>query len=113
MFGTRKHAGALSVPPDAAAAPDAHEVLRFWIAGRRGHVALHTGHGVQGVGSDDLGAFWGIMMADIAQHAVEAMHLEGGGTPSRDALMTRVTQVFLDELGFGRGVVGNIVETND
>ena len=110
MFGKGKHAGALDIPPDAQAVGDASEVLRFWIAQGRGHVALNPGHGVQGVGDDDLGAFWGIMMADIAQHAVEALHLQSGGELSRDALMIRITQVFLDELGFDRGVVGRLTD---
>jgi hypothetical protein len=52
--------------PDAAKAdPQSFELLRVWIANKGQHVSLRTG-----VWKDP--AAWGIMLADLAQHIVNA-----------------------------------------
>jgi Domain of unknown function (DUF5076) len=57
----------LEIPPTALAFADADEFLRFWIAGGDGHATLRMGV----LGSDELEA-WGMILADIARHAVDA-----------------------------------------
>ena len=104
----KPHPGEIIPPPDALKAPDAQEVVRFWIGGNRGHVSLlnpkpaNAGPGQEGI----LG---GIVIADIARHAVRALR-HGAPGLSEDRLVQQITTVFLDELGMNVPIEGGPVD---
>lgn len=65
------------------------EVLRVWVASHQQHVSIRTGLW------EDPGA-WGILLADLARHVVNALEQEGLVDPV-DAL-TRIRGLFDAEL---------------
>ncbi|WP_298911681.1 DUF5076 domain-containing protein [uncultured Algimonas sp.] len=110
MFDKRADSSVgLPVPTPAIGAPDARELLRFWTANGGAHVSLST---VTHPDGED-GVLWGVVLADIARHAVNALCQSGNTKMDADALMTQITKTFLDELGFGRDVVGTIKKAED
>lgn len=57
----------LHIPATALSFDDADEFVRFWVAGGDSHVALRMG-----VFGDSELESWGMILADIARHVVEA-----------------------------------------
>ena len=101
--------GQLPVPAAAMFAPDAQEILRFWVANQGAHVSIHAAT-PDNLPKGDEGIFWGIILADIARHASNALRQSGVSRLDEDRLMTQMTKTFLDELGFARDVKGQIID---
>jgi hypothetical protein len=68
----------LPIPPAAAKAPSAMEILRVWVAQGSQHVSIATA-----LWPDP--AAWGLVLADLAQHVARAYE-ETGGQTAADAL---------------------------
>lgn len=64
----------LDIPEGVDQDPDATEMVRFWIAGGRPHVALLLGMyaDAEDSGVDELTA-WGYILSDIAQHVANGL----------------------------------------
>src|SRR5262249_4763957 len=79
----------LIVPETASEDPNAFEVLRVWVAKGGQHVSLLTG-----VWKDP--AAWGIMLADLAGHVVNAYAQERG--LDRQKPLREIRKMLKDEL---------------
>jgi len=77
------------IPPDAAANPDAVEVLRAFV--------VDGGLSISFVRAFDDPGMWGMMLVDIARHAARAFDKEGA-MPEAEAL-AKITEMFEAELG--------------
>lgn len=66
------------IPPDAANADDAMEIVRVWVAEGSQHVALRPD-----IWKDP--AAWGLMLVDLARHVANAYEPD-----ARDAILTRI-----------------------
>jgi len=110
VFARRSNvAGELIVPPAVQGAADAKELVRFWIAGGKAHLSLSTVNSAN-LPAGDEGVLWGVILADIARHSANAMQQSGATSLDKDALMTQITQTFLNELGYGRDMSGSILD---
>ena len=79
----------LVIPPAAFQDSTSLEVLRVWIARNEQHITLLAGIW------DDPGA-WGILLADLARHIVNAYMLEEEIDP--EEFLTRIRALFDAEL---------------
>jgi hypothetical protein len=82
----------LEIPEGVESDEDADEIVRFWVASGEDLVSLRVGI----FGSENEAGHWGMIIADIAKHAVRAMMQMD---PSRDP-----AQLFqeIEEGFFGR-----------
>jgi hypothetical protein len=80
----------LDPPPAAAKDKAAFELLRVWVAEQGQHVSLRSG-----TWEDPFA--WGIVLADLARHVVnaEAMHRKG---LDKDAFLERMLEGFHAEI---------------
>jgi hypothetical protein len=80
----------LDPPPAAAKDPASFELLRVWVAEQGQHVSLRSG-----TWEDPFA--WGIVLADLARHIVnaESMHRKGLDT---DAFLERILEGFHAEI---------------
>jgi len=76
------------IPPDAAANPDAVEVLRAFV--------VDGGLSISFVRAFDDPGMWGMMLVDIARHAARAFEKEGA-MPEGEAL-AKIAEMFEAEL---------------
>ena len=74
----------LMIPPAAEADLNAIEMARIWIAQGKLNCVLNVGHWQQSSGIDEREA-WGIVLADIARHASNALE-DSAGTDRRENL---------------------------
>ena len=84
--------GNKGLPPPPAVARDkaAFELLRVWVAEEGQHVSLRSG------AWDDPFA-WGIVLADLARHIVQAEALQKRGV-DKDAFLERLLEGFHAEI---------------
>lgn len=66
-----EHAGALEIPPVAAADPEAREIGRVWVSDGSQQVSLRVG-----IWEDPFA--WGIFLVDLAKHVANAYHQTDG-----------------------------------
>jgi hypothetical protein len=64
----------LPSPPDAAADPEAVELLRAWVVAGDLHCSLRTG------GFTDPGT-WGVLLADVVRNVARALREQEGRDP--------------------------------
>lgn len=86
----------LTIPPAASADPNSIEMARIWVAQRKLNCVLNIGHWHGTSGIDERHA-WGIVLADIARHASNAIH-EGFGTDVQENL-NAIVESFRVEIG--------------
>ena len=79
-----KKPGELLIPPIAQRDRQAMEIARIWAAEGDQHVSLRAG-----IWPDP--AYWGLMLADLAQHVANAYAQEGR---SRDEVLKRIKEGF-------------------
>jgi Domain of unknown function (DUF5076) len=84
-----KTAKELIIPETASEDPNAFELLRVWVANGGQHVSILTG-----IWKDP--AAWGIMLADLAGHVVNAYAQEEG--LDRQKTLRVIRRMFNDEL---------------
>ena len=84
----------LLLPEAAKTDPQSFELLRVWIANKGQHVSLRTG-----VWEDP--AAWGIMLADLASHIVNAYDQDEA--LDRQKTLQRIKAAFDTELSRGAG----------
>jgi hypothetical protein len=88
MFGKRQNSNALETPPIADSDSNAVEVLRVWAApGHPQQLTLRTTW-------KDAGA-WGLLLADVAQHAANAYGNEGADP---NVVLARIRELFDAEM---------------
>lgn len=88
MSGTRKSENELDAPPIATADKGAVEVLRVWAApGQSQQLTLRTTWKNPGA--------WGLLLADVANHAANAYASEG---QDREEVLARIVAMFRAEL---------------
>ena len=80
----------LDIPPVAQRDKQSFELLRVWIAESGQHVSLRSG-----VWDDP--AYWGVMLADLARHIVEA-HTLADDTLDGEDFLERLRQGFENEM---------------
>jgi hypothetical protein len=85
----KPHPNELSIPPMAAAEPDAVEFIRAWNVGDDMHVSLNYA-------AWKRPEMWGIALADIVQHFANACE-KGQGWPRQD-IVRMVTEALGAEL---------------
>ena len=86
---------ALGIPPAALRDTNALELARVWIAEQGLHCSLKVGlYAGDGVSRET--AAWGIILADLAGHVVDALSAEGIG--SQADLLDALVESFNDEV---------------
>jgi len=88
----------LGIPPEVHDATYAKELLRFWVADGVDHVSLI----IDGVSTESDHAneahTWGVILADVAKHAVNAITQSTFGESSRKQLFAQLEQGFAERL---------------
>ena len=103
MTGNRLHS--LGIPPDVLKSATNLELVRFWVADGRCHIAMNFS--TQETQEDDA-YMCGNMLADIMQHFINA-HLQASPNGlSGDDLFKHVNDGLFDGLSRNRDLQGNI-----
>lgn len=105
MFKKSGHANELPIPDAAISDKEAKEIIRFWIAHGNANVAVNpiTNPTVP------AGVLWGVLLADTARHAANAL-IQSGNAVSSEDLVNEIASTFLKELDYKRDVTGNILD---
>ena len=111
MFKRKKNNRELEAPPLASNAPDGIEVVRVWLGLGASHVAINPVTSTE-MGKGNEGVLWGVILADIAKHASNALTQGQVTELSKSEVQAQMMKVFLDEMSKERNELGTISETN-
>lgn len=95
--------GNLTIPPGVFEHEERQEMIRFWIAGNTGHVALKFGFLPE---QKDEAYMVGQMLANIAKHYTSASSESLPNGLSADEILSAVTHGMTDGLAIGGQVDG-------
>ena len=105
MFKKSRHANELPIPDAANLDNEATEIIRFWIAQGNANIAVNPITNPNAT----AGVLWGVLLADIARHAANAL-VQTGVADSSKGLINEMTTTFLNELDFKRDVTGKVLD---
>lgn len=94
----------LDPPEGLADEEEAHEMVRFWIAGGHDHVTLNIGL----FDTDSEPEIWGNVVTDIAQHAARALAQELTENGDKHSILLRIEKAFSERLRNRPGISGQI-----
>jgi len=88
---------------------EAVEFIRFWIAGGQDHVTLNMGV----FAPEDEAKSWGMIMADLAKHAVRGMQQDDPSRGTPEQMMAELQKGFFERLEYtGANLSGQIKAGN-